>query len=89
MYCVKAAVSGRVQGVGFRYFVKGCADAGLIRGYAKNLPDGRVEILLQGEQQAIERIIEQIHQGPPYSSVVAVEIEEVEVREIDNYFNTL
>ena len=66
---VRGHVSGRVQGVGFRYFVRRCAEAHNLRGYAVNLADGRVEFLLQGEADAVERVIELIQQGPSHARV--------------------
>jgi len=52
---VKGFVSGRVQGVGFRYFVLRQARSLGLRGYVRNLPDGRVEFLLQGAPDAVAR----------------------------------
>ena len=52
-----AVVSGHVQGVGYRYFVRGLAgDAGLT-GSARNLPDGRVEVVLEGEAEAVRAVL--------------------------------
>jgi acylphosphatase len=54
---VVALVSGHVQGVGYRYFVRGLAsDAGLA-GSARNLPDGRVEVVLEGPDDAVARVL--------------------------------
>jgi len=89
MYCVKGFVSGRVQGVGFRYFVRRHADTQQLSGYAKNLTDGRVEFLLQGDKTAVQLVLELIHRGPSYANVTDVEVEEVQTREIDKRFLTL
>ena len=89
MYTVKGFVSGRVQGVGFRYFVGRQADTQQISGYAKNLEDGRVEFLLQGDKMAVQLVLEQIRRGPSYAKVTDVEVEEVETGEIGNRFLTL
>ena len=89
MYCVKGFVSGRVQGVGFRYFVRRHADTHEIHGYAKNLADGRVEFLLQGDKASVQLVLEQIHRGPSYSKVNDVLVNEVEVSKIANQFLTL
>ena len=89
MYCVKGFVSGRVQGVGFRYFVRRHADTQQLSGYAKNLTDGRVEFLLQGDKTAVQLVLELIHRGPSYASVTDVEVKEVQPREIDQRFLTL
>jgi len=67
---LKAIVSGRVQGVGFRYFViRNAQSIGGIGGYAKNLPDGTVEVLAEGEKDKLERLVQALHQGPPVSKV--------------------
>lgn len=66
---VKGFVSGRVQGVGFRYFVLRHARSVGLRGYVRNLPDGRVEFLLQGTPAAVARMIDQIRSGPAYARV--------------------
>ena len=54
---VTAFVRGHVQGVGFRWWVRSRALQLDLRGWAKNLPDGRVEVLAQGEPAACERLI--------------------------------
>ena len=89
MYAVKGFVSGRVQGVGFRYFVMRQADTQQLSGYAKNLADGRVEFLLQGDEVAVQLVLEQIRRGPSYAKVTDVEVEEVAIGEIGNRFLTL
>ena len=77
--CVKGHVSGRVQGVGFRYFVSQHARAESICGYVSNLPDGRVEFVLQGEKPAIARMLEVIRQGPSYSRVTDLDYRSMEI----------
>ena len=66
-------VSGRVQGVYFRAFVRQHAVALGITGYAKNLADGRVEVLATGELAAIDALRGHLHVGPPMSEVRHVE----------------
>ena len=89
MHNIRGYVSGRVQGVGFRYFVKRHADSVALKGYARNLPDGRVEFLLQGEKPAVLSVLEKIHIGPSYSQVTEVKTEEIERDEISDGFYTL
>lgn len=52
--------SGRVQGVGFRYTVANLAQRYTVRGYVRNLPDGRVELVLEGEESELEQLARQI-----------------------------
>ncbi len=75
MLSVKGYVSGRVQGVGFRYFVSRHAQVEKLTGYALNLSDGRVEFLLQGDSAAIDRVVVQIRTGPSHARVSAVELD--------------
>ena len=75
MYSIKGYVQGRVQGVGFRYFVRTAAQRHGLCGYAHNLADGRVEFLLQGEADAVEQAIELIRSGPSYARVDEVNLD--------------
>ena len=76
IHSVRGYVSGHVQGVGFRYFVRNLAQQYGLSGYAQNLRDGRVEFLLQGEPAAVEQAIARIRTGPRYSRVDAVSLED-------------
>jgi acylphosphatase len=69
-------ISGRVQGVGFRFFVDAAARREGLHGWVRNLPDGRVEILAEGEAEAMRRFEGQVRQGPPASRVAEVDVEE-------------
>ncbi len=75
MMTVKGRVSGRVQGVFFRRHVQQAATAEGVHGYARNLPDGRVEVLLQGEEEAIDRVRAAVSEGPSGSRVDDVQWE--------------
>ena len=72
----KLRISGRVQGVWFRAWSAEQAIALGLRGWVRNRRDGTVEMLLQGEAAAIERMIGLARQGPPAARVERVEIEE-------------
>ena len=69
-------VSGRVQGVGFRYFTESAAARGGVDGWVRNLPDGRVEIRAEGEADAVDRFERQIRQGPPGARVDDVGVDD-------------
>lgn len=77
-------VSGRVQGVFFRASTRqkaidlGCA------GYARNLPDGRVEVLAVAEPDAVQSLIDWLWQGPPAAQVSDVQVLELKVDELDD-----
>jgi acylphosphatase len=69
-------ISGRVQGVGFRYFAEAAARREGIHGWVRNLPDGRVEVASEGEAAAVERFELAIRQGPRGARVESVEADE-------------
>ena len=57
-------ISGRVQGVGFRYFTQECALREGVTGWVRNLPDGRVEAHVEGESESVTRIERALRSGP-------------------------
>jgi acylphosphatase len=69
-------ISGRVQGVGFRYFTQAAAEREGVQGWVRNLPDGRVEASGEGERDAMDRFEHQLRHGPPGARVERVEIED-------------
>jgi acylphosphatase len=66
-------VSGRVQGVGFRYFVQAAASREHLHGWVRNLPGGHVEALAEGAPEAIARFEQQLRQGPASARVDRVD----------------
>lgn len=66
-------VSGRVQGVGFRYWTAGRAKQHGLVGWVRNRRDGRVEILASGDKAALDSLAVDLHQGPEAAVVEAVE----------------
>ncbi|HKI88828.1 MAG TPA: acylphosphatase, partial [Draconibacterium sp.] len=58
-------IKGRVQGVGFRYFTQKKANEFHIKGWVKNSPDGRVEIVAQGDETDVNTFIDHLKMGPP------------------------
>jgi len=69
----KIIISGEVQGVGFRYFAQRSAARHQIRGYVRNLEDGRVEALAEGPAKAVEEFKLDLAAGPSYSKVEHLE----------------
>ncbi len=69
-------IRGRVQGVGFRYFVQSIALRESVTGWVRNLDDGRVETAAAGESGAIERFERAIRQGPSSARVDHVAVDE-------------
>jgi len=62
-------VSGRVQGVGYRYFAHTAAAQLGVTGYVKNLPDGRVEAYAIGTEPQLEAFVTELRRGPRHSAV--------------------
>jgi acylphosphatase len=72
--CARVVVSGRVQGVFFRYSCAREARGAGLRGSVRNLPDGRVEAVFQGPSAAVERLVRWCSQGPPAARVTDVAV---------------
>jgi len=71
---VHILVSGRVQGVFFRSETKREADKRGVKGCVKNLYDGRVEAVLEGEEEAVKKVIEFCRRGPSYARVKGIDV---------------
>jgi acylphosphatase len=69
-------ISGRVQGVGFRYFTEAAAMRENVAGWVRNLADGRVEAVLEGDQDSVDRVEAAMRRGPATSRVESVEVEQ-------------
>lgn len=80
-------VGGRVQGVGFRFFVHRAAAVEGLHGWVRNLPDGSVEIRAEGEAEALERFERQVRQGPPRSRVDTIDVTDAGATGSDTGFN--
>ncbi len=73
MGCFRFLVRGKVQGVGYRRFVKGCADMLGLSGWCMNLDDGRVEVHAEGILEDMEKLRGWLEEGPQGSLVESVE----------------
>ncbi len=69
-------ISGRVQGVGFRYFVQSVAHRESLSGWVRNLDSGQVETAVAGDVDAIERFERALRQGPPAARVDSVTVDD-------------
>lgn len=78
MRCIRVTISGLVQGVGYRYFCYKKATEYGIKGYAKNMYNGNVEVIAQGNKNLIKEFIRDLNIGPHYASVKSTDIEEIE-----------
>lgn len=66
-------VSGRVQGVGFRWFVVGEAERLGLRGWVRNAPDGSVEVEVEGAEEVVAELKQKLEKGPPAARVSQVQ----------------
>ncbi len=65
-------ITGKVQGVYFRHSTRLEAERLTLRGYARNLPDGSVEVVVHGRGEAVEGLRQWLHRGPPMARVESV-----------------
>jgi acylphosphatase len=68
-------IGGRVQGVGFRFFAEDAAAREGVHGYVRNLPDGRVEAQVEGDQEAVDRVEMKLRRGPAGARIDSFEVE--------------
>ncbi len=74
--CLEAVISGRVQGVGFRYFtVRSARSLSGITGWVRNEPDGTVRLIAEGPVDSLQKLLKKVQQGPTSARVQNVELE--------------
>ena len=71
-------ISGRVQGVGFRWHTREAAQREGVTGWVRNLPDGRVEAFVEGEAESVDRMERALRQGPGGARVKDVLVDDDE-----------
>ena len=86
--CKRCLVSGKVQGVFYRASTAEHAKKLGIVGYAKNLPDGRVEVLACGEEAQVKQLIDWLWEGPPAAQVQAVAVQDADASLAPKDFST-
>lgn len=82
----KFLISGEVQGVGYRYFAQRSSARHQVKGYVRNLEDGRVEVLAEGNAAAVEAFRHDLAAGPTYSRVGEIEETVVEPTRVYSTF---
>ena len=70
----RIVVHGRVQGVAFRYYARERARAHNVSGWVENRPDGTVEAVLEGDSEAVDRVVRFFETGPPQARVERVDV---------------
>ena len=72
----RVTVHGRVQGVFFRDSTRERATAHGVNGWARNMPDGSVEAVLEGEPEAVQQVVRFLQSGPPHADVERIDVNE-------------
>jgi len=75
MVSADIVVSGRVQGVGYRFFTEEAAARYGVSGWSMNMPDGSVTLEIEASKESAERFIDELKKGPPMSRVTGVSVE--------------
>lgn len=79
MKAVQILISGRVQGVGFRWFAEKRASELAVAGYVRNRPGGDVEVLAQADEQTLESFCRELREGPRFAEVEELSVKTVPV----------
>lgn len=74
MHRVHLVIQGRVQGVGFRYFVLRAAQSLGLTGWVRNRPDGAVEVEAEGDRVPLDRLLERLREGPAAAEVTGIDV---------------
>ena len=82
---VRLYIRGTVQGIFFRQFVKENAERYNLKGFVRNLEDGRVEVFAEGEKENIEKLIELCKKGPKHSQIRNVEEKEEKLQDFKEF----
>ena len=82
---VNIKIFGRVQGVGFRYFIKQRANKAGLKGFVQNQQDGAVYLEIEGKGEEVDKLIKWCHKGSPWSKISRVDVRKDEVREFSDF----
>ena len=82
---IRLYLTGSVQGIFFRQFVKDNADKNNIRGYVRNLEDGRVEVFLEGDKEKVEVMMEICRNGPKHAKIRNLEEKEESFQDFKDF----
>ena len=82
---VRLFITGTVQGIFFRKFVKENADSNGVRGFVRNLEDGRIEIFLEGDKEKVDNMVQISKRGPAHSVIRKVEEKEEKFQDFKEF----
>jgi acylphosphatase len=82
---VRLYIKGTVQGIFFRQFIKDNAERNNVKGFVRNLEDGRVEVFIEGNNEDVDKMIELCKKGPKHSQIDDVEIKEEKFQDFKEF----
>jgi len=82
---IRVYITGLVQGMFFRIFIKENADKIGVNGFVRNLEDGRVEVFIEGDSDAVNKMVEVCKKGPRHSAVKDIEIKSEKFQNFRNF----
>ena len=82
---VRLYINGTVQGVFYRAFVKENAESLNVKGFIRNLEDGRVEVFLEGNSEEVNKMMELCNQGPKHSQIHDVQVKQEKFQDFKNF----
>ncbi|MEK6906886.1 MAG: acylphosphatase [Nanoarchaeota archaeon] len=82
---VRVYITGTVQGIFFRGFIKENAEKHDVRGFVRNLEDGRVEVFLEGNPENVDSMIEICKKGPKHAMIRDVEIKQEKFQDLKGF----
>lgn len=82
---VRLYIDGSVQGVFFRSFIKENAERYNVKGFVRNLEDGKVEVVLEGNMEDVDKMIEICKTGPKHSQIRNVEIKDEKFQDFKTF----
>ena len=85
MKTIRVFISGNVQGVYFRQFIKDQADKIPVKGYVRNTDDGRVEVVIEGKDKQVDEMLKICRKGAPHSIVKELEIENLPEQDFKDF----
>jgi len=81
---IHVLIYGKVQGVGFRFFIDKLAYSLGIKGYVKN-SNNQLEAEFEGKEESIEKILEYCRKGPAFAKVTKIEVKDIQLKNEDNF----
>jgi acylphosphatase len=82
---VRLYIKGTIQGIFFRQFIKDNAERNNVKGFVRNLEDGRVEVFIEGNNEDVDKMIELCKKGPKHSQIDDVEIKEEKFQDFKEF----